>query len=262
MRGENMSVKITDEPKLTNGGVFLTPTVKAVKECAQSGLLLSMGIIIFIILFVLSACDFSSGVILVPLAFLLLVAHIVTFNKAKRGSGNYGLSFLGISYLLPLLIECAFSIWEVVFDNKFIAPLFQKLRFMTLDLPHPLDSVINRTNFDMRLIFSTLVLLFWCVSLMMISLVTSKRKNMPSLALPMICFIALCLITAAVFFAAVYSAVTGFIPQYILTSFVFKPLVYIFAGIVGLIGIYASLVCIYTMKIFIKMKKVKNVIQK
>lgn len=257
-----MSVKIIEEQDSFFSGTFLPPTVLAVKKSAESGLLLSMGIINFITLAVLSICDFSAGVVLTPLAFLLLIAHIVAFNKAKKSSGNYGLSFLGISYILPLLIECAFSIWEVVLDNKFIAPFFQKLRFMTLDLPYPLDSIINRTNFDMRLIFSVLVLVFWCIALIMISLVTSKRKNVPSLGVPMICFIALLLVTVAVFSGAVYSVITGYIPQYILTSFVPKWLPYIFAGILGLIGIYLILACVFAMNIFVKMKKVKNVIQK
>ncbi len=262
MWGEKMSVEIIEEQKSVTSGIFLPPTVLAVKKSAESGLLLSMGIIICIALSVLSICDFSAGVILLPLAFLLLIAHIVAFNKSRRSGGNYGLSFLGISYILPLLIECAFSIWEEVFDNKFIAPLFQKLKLITLDLPHPLDNIINRTNFDMRLIFSVLVLVFWCMALIMITLVTSKRQNMPSTSLPMICFIALLLITVAVLFGAVYSAMMGYFPQYILTSFIYKPLPYIFAGVIGIIGIYLILACIYVMKIFIKMKKVKNVIQK
>lgn len=262
MWGEKMSVKIIEENDSFTGGTFLPPTVLAVKKSAGSGLLLSMGIINFITLAVLSVCDFSSGVILLPLAFLLLVAHIIAFNKSRRSSGNYGLSFLGISYLLPLLIECAFSIWEVVFDNKFIAPFFKKLRFITLNLPHPLDSIINRANFDMRLIFSVLVLLFWCIALIMISLVTSKRKNVPSLGVPMVCFIALLLVAVAVFLGAVYSAVMGYFPQYILTSFVPKLHQYIYVGVLGLIGIYSILACIYAMNIFVKMKKVKNVIQK
>lgn len=262
MWGEKMSVKIIEENDSFTGETFLPPTVLAVKKSAGSGLLLSMGIIIFISLFVLSVCDFSAGVIFVPLAFLLLIAHIVAFNKSKKGSGNYGLSFLGIAYLLPLLIECAFSIWEAVFDNKFIEPFFKKLRFITLDLPHPLDSIINRTNFDMRLIFSVLVLLFWCISLIMITLVTSKRKNAPSLGLPMVCFIALLLVTVAVFAGAVYSVITGYFPQYIMTSFVPKLFLYIYAGVLGLIGVYSIIACVYAMNIFVKMKKVKNVIQK
>lgn len=262
MLGEKMGVKIIEEQDANFGGAFLPPTVLTVKKSAESGMLLSMGIIIFITLLVLSVCDFSAGVILLPLAFLLLIAHIVAFNKSKRSSGNYGLSFLGISYILPLLIECVFSIWEVVLDNKFIAPFFKKLRFLTLDLPNPLDNIINRTNFDMRLIFSVLALLFWCIALIMISLVTSKRQNMPSLGLPMVCFIALCLITVAVFSGAVYSVITGCFPQYILTSFVPKLLVYIYAGVLGFIGVYSILASIFAMNIFVKMKKVKNVIQK
>jgi len=262
MWGEKMGVKIIEEQDANFGGAFLPPTVLAVKKSAESGMLLSMGIINFITLAVLSVCDFSAGVILLPLAFLLLIAHIVAFNKTKRSSGNYGLSFLGISYLLPLLIECAFSIWEVVLDNKFIASFFQKLRFMTLDLPYPLNNIINRTNFDMRLIFSVLVLVFWCMALIMITLVTSKRQNMPSMSVPMICFIALCLITVAVFAGAVYSVITGYFPQYIMTSFVPKLLVYIYAGVLGLIGVYSILASIFAMNIFVKMKKVKNVIQK
>ncbi len=257
-----MSVEIIEKRDSLAGGTFLPPTVLTVKKSAASGLLLSMGILIFIVLSVLSICDFSAGVVLMPLGFLLLIAHIVAFNKAKAGNGNYGLSFLGISYLLPLLIECAFSIWEVVLDNKFIAPFFKKLRFMTLDLPHPLDSIVNRTNFNMRLIFSVLVLVFWCISLIIITLVTSKRKNIPSLGLPMVCFIALCLVTAVVFAGAVHSVITGYVPQYILTSFVPEFLPFIFAGVLGLIGVYSVLACVYTMNIFVKMKKVKNVIQK
>ena len=262
MWGEKMGVKIIEEQESVFGGTFLPPTVLAVNKSAESGLLLSMGIINFITLFVLSVCDFSAGVVLLPLAFLLLIAHIVTFNKSRRSSGNYGLSFLGISYLLPLLIECVFSIWEVVFDNKFIAPFFKKLRFLKLDLPNPLDSIINRTNFDVRLIFSVLALLFWCIALIMITLVTSKRQNMPSLGLPMVCFIALCLITVAVFSGAVYSVIMGYFPQYIMTSFVPKLFVYIYAGVLGLIGVYSILASIFAMNIFVKMKKVKNVIQK
>ncbi len=257
-----MSVKIIEEQDSFFSETFLPPTVLAVKKSAESGLLLSMGIIIFITLAVLSICDFSAGVVLMPLALLLLIAHIVAFNKSKNPSGNYGLSFLGISYLLPLLIECVFSIWEVVLDNKFIAPFFKKLRFITLDLPHPLDSIINRANFNMRLIFSVLVLVFWCISLIMITLVTSKRKNAPQLGLPMICFISILLVTVAVFAGAVYSVITGYFPQYILTSFVPKWHPYIYAGILGLIGVYSILASIYAMNIFVKMKKVKNVIQK
>ena len=257
-----MSVKIIEEQDSFFSGTFLPPTVLAVKKSAGSGLLLSMGIIIFITLAVLSVCDFSAGVVLAPLGVLLLIAHIVTFIKSRKSSGNYGLSFLGISYLLPLLIECVFSIWEVVLDNKFIAPFFKKLRFITLDLPHPLDSIINRTNFDMRLIFSVLVLLFWCISLIMITLVTSKRKNVPQLALPMICFISILLVTVAVFAGAVYSVTTGYIPQYIMTSFVPKLLPFVFAGVLVLLGIYSILASIFAMNIFVKMKKVKNVIQK
>ncbi len=262
MWGEKMGVKIIEEQDANFGGTFLPPTVLAVKKSAESGLLLSMGIINFIVLLILSVCDFSAGVVLLPLAFLLLIAHIVTFNKSRKSSGNYGLSLLGISYILPLLIECAFSIWEVVFDNKFIAPFFKKLRFLTLDLPYPLDSITNRTNFNMHLIFSVLVLIFWCIALITVTLVTSKRKNMPSLGLPMVCFIALCLITVVVFSGAVYSVITGYFPQYIMTSFVPNFLPFVFAGVLGLIGIYCILACVLAMNIFVKMKKVKNVIQK
>lgn len=257
-----MGIKIIEEQESIFGGTFLPPTVLAVKKSAESGLLLSMGIINFIMLLVLSVCDFSAGVVLIPLALLLLIAHIVTFIKSRKSSDNYGLSFLGISYLFPLLIECIFSTWEVVFDNKFITPFFKKLRFLTLDLPYPLDSIINRTNFDIRLIFSVLVLIFWCVSLITITLVTSKRKNMPQLGLPMICFIALCLITVVIFAGTVYSAITGYFPQYIMTSFVPEFFPFIYAGILGLVGIYSILASVFAMNIFVKMKKVKNVIQK
>ncbi len=258
-----MKIETVNENGQSDFAPILPPTVAAVKQLAHSKLLLSSGIVIFMTFLIWSVCDFAAGVILLPLGALMLVAHTVTFVKSKNGKGDYGLAFLSAAYLLPLAVQCVFELWELVFDNRFISPFFEKLKGISLNLPKPLSNTVNGGRLNSELIFSAVVILLLAVSSTLSLSVTAKQKNTPSSAAPV----------AAAFVSAAEAGFFGFYGGqmlynvltdvfYTTTAADFKLASIVSSAILFLFAAYAVLMLIYFIKITVKMKRIKNVVQK
>ncbi len=257
-----MSVEIIEDNGRALDGEFLTPTVKTVKSRAESGLLLSFGIIIFLAFAVFSVFDFAAGVILLPLGVFMLIAHIVAHFRAKNGKGNFGLNILAVAYTAPILIQCIFSLWEEVFNYAYMPSFFAFLREITFDLPEPFGTVLNHCEFNTELAFDVLTLVFLCILFIISSLITAKRKNAPSLAAPIFGFIVSVLITAAVFVKELVFVISDFSAEINTASYSEAVILYLSLGTAFLLIACSAMALIWAMNIFVKMKRIKNVIQK
>ena len=242
---------------------FLTPTVLSVKKCAENGLLLSMGIVLFVCFTILSLCDFRAGLVLLPLGTLILVSHIITFKKAGADGESCGLNLLSFSYALTFLAALLIFLWVVAFDGKYIPNFISELRTVKINLPEPLNGILNHNGLNLSLVLSVLTVGLLGTCFAVTALNNAKRKNIPYSAMHMVSAVLNFAVTIFFGFSGgkmLYSVLTDDI-------FVSLPLNvkiprFVDCGAVILLAVFAALEVTYGIMTFVKMKNVKNVIQK
>lgn len=258
-----MGIEIIEDCGGVTAGEFLTPTVLAVKKCAKSGLLLSAGIILFVCFTVLSLCDFRAGLLLLPLGAFILASHIVTFKKARADGENCGLNLLSLSYALTFLAECLISLWVIAFEGKYIPKFISELRTVRLDLPGSLGKILNHDGLNLSLVLSALTISLLGIYFTVAALNNAKRKNIPYSGMHIISAVLNLIIAGFFGFNGgnmLYSVFTG--DSFAPLSLDVKMPRFIDCGVVILLAVFAALTAAYCIMTFIKMKKVKNVIQK
>ncbi len=259
-----MSVKIIEENANSSKRLFLPPTVLAVKSLAKSKLLLIIGILGFIASLAVSACDLTAFAVLLPIGALLLIAHLVTFKKAKRDYGSYGLKPLSVCYTLSAVLCIAFGIaWNLAFTQEYMIKALDLFNKLLPAMPEQLETILTVRQTRGDLICLALALLFLSLGAVLASLKSAEAKNRPALSVSALS--GLMSLSVAGFFGfngvkIAYLLLANKLSPVMPSNFKLSML--IDASVITLFSVIAVLAGIYCFVTLFKMKKAKNVIQK
>lgn len=247
-----MSIEITEDNVCMTECLFLPPTVLAVKQLAASKTCLFMGVFLFMVCVFISICDLTAGAVLLPLAALLLISHIRVFKKAKSKKNNLGFKLLATSYILSSFLLFAYYIFATSNITEAYFLKFSKLLLKIISkLPSALTVVINNVDVKAEIISVYLSIIFLLIGFVAIAINRAKRLNFPSLSIALFSAV----VCSAISIRIIYNVVTS-----LLTEIDFQNIIEN-AGLIS-VAVFTLIAVAFCVIIFLKMKKVKNVIQK
>lgn len=171
-----MSVEIFEEAVSLPEGDFLPPCVKAVRRLSRHPLWIISSAILLTASAVLAAVDFAGGILSFTISLLLLVASIVMF----KSSGDCGFKLQITACLLSAVVMAAFAvITETGYADSILQKVSDWCSGLTVDLPKPLDVVINHGFDGIGIVAVALAVCFLFMSWSFGSLKRSHRRNFP-----------------------------------------------------------------------------------